>query len=65
MGFWEIRITNKEIRVPLRLKPAPREGKGVTMSMVLSEVSRVCVFSVFFLEIDINQYSVIEFSVFL
>lgn len=46
-------MSNKEIRVPLRLKPAPREG--VTLSMVLSEVSRVCVFSVFFLELILTS----------
>lgn len=62
VAFWEIQMTNRNQSAS---KAEARPQRRGDMSMVLGEVSRVCVFSVFFLEIDVNQNSVIEFSVFL
>lgn len=55
---------NEEIKVLLVLKPFPPTQGRDNMPVVLSEKSRGY-FPLFFLEIYIDQYSVIKFSVFL
>lgn len=63
VAFWERWVTEQgDEDVFLVLKP-PTQGKD-NMPLVLNEVSR-CFFPFSFPEIDVDQYSVIEFSEFL